>query len=135
MSVPPFEARIDLEASNMMHQNAHFIPGGRGGIKSDKCQLQKYEKLRTSLVVQWLGVCLLMQGTWVLTLVQEYSTHEGQLGPSPQLLSLCSQDPCNGGSHLSEEPMCPSQRVAPTRCPQKRPGSRNEDPKQSKINK
>ena len=39
MSVALFEARIDLEASNMMHQNAHFIPGGRGGVKSDECHL------------------------------------------------------------------------------------------------
>ena len=42
----------------------------------------------TSLVVQRLGVCLPMQGTWVLSLVQEDPTCCGATKPiHPQLLS------------------------------------------------
>ena len=33
-----------------------------------------YKIARTSLVVQWLRICLLMQGTWVRALVQEDPT-------------------------------------------------------------
>ena len=36
----------------------------------------------TSLVVQWLRVCLLMQGTWVQSLVQEDPTCHRQPSPS-----------------------------------------------------
>ena len=40
---------------------------------------------RTSLMIQWLRICLPMQGTWVQSLVQEYPMHVphavGQLNP------------------------------------------------------
>ena len=36
---------------------------------------------KTSLVVQWLRVCLLMRGTWVRSLVQEDSTCKGATNP------------------------------------------------------
>ena len=32
---------------------------------------------RTSLVVQWLRICLLMQGTWIQSLIQKESTSYG----------------------------------------------------------
>ena len=32
----------------------------------------------TSLVVQWLGICLPMQGTWVRSLVKELRPHMPQ---------------------------------------------------------
>ena len=35
----------------------------------------------TSLVRQWLGVCLPMQGTWVRALVREDPTCRGAAGP------------------------------------------------------
>ena len=44
---------------------------------------------RASLVAQWLGVCLPMQGTRVRALVWEDPTCRGAAGPrEPQLLSL-----------------------------------------------
>lgn len=29
---------------------------------------------RTFLIIQWMGICLAMQGTWVQALIQEYLT-------------------------------------------------------------
>ena len=44
---------------------------------------------RTSLVAQWLRICLLMQGTRVRALVWEDPTCRGVTGPrEPRLLSL-----------------------------------------------
>ena len=43
---------------------------------------------RASLVAQWLGICLLMQGTRVRALVWEDPTCHGDWAREPQLLSL-----------------------------------------------
>ena len=66
----------------------------------------------TSLVAQWLRICLLMQGTWVQSLAPEDSTCCWATNPlhhkysahtlepmSNNCLSLCSLEPklCNGG--------------------------------------
>ena len=46
----------------------------------------------TSLVVQWLRICLPVQGTRVQSLVQEDPTcHGATKARAPQLLSLCSR--------------------------------------------
>ena len=42
---------------------------------------KKYHVLRTSLVVQWLRICLPMQGTWVQSLVREDPTCHGATNP------------------------------------------------------
>ena len=56
-------------------------------------EMLKSEKLGISLVVQWLRICLPMQGTWVQSLVLEDPTCRGATKPgrAPQLLSLCSR--------------------------------------------
>ena len=48
--------------------------------------------LKTSLVVQWLRVCLLMQGTWVRSLIQEDPTGHGETDPvgEPKHLRACA---------------------------------------------
>jgi len=48
--------------------------------------------LETSLVVQWLRICLARQGTWVRSLVGEWRSHKPQRNQAcrPQLLSPCS---------------------------------------------
>jgi len=66
----------------------------------------------TSLVVQWLGVCLPMQGTQVQSLVWEDSTYHGATKPvchncwahEPHDWSSCTLEPmfCNKGSHHNE---------------------------------
>ena len=73
----------------------------------------------TSLVVQWLGVCLLMQGTQI----------RSQCGKIPraleQLRQLLKPVLCSRRSHRQEKTVHPNQRVA-TACS-------NEDPAQAKI--
>ena len=46
---------------------------------SPSCHLK--ESGRPSLVIQWLRICLPMQGTWVQPLVWEDSTCHGELSP------------------------------------------------------
>ena len=46
-----------------------------------KKKVSKKEKNRASLVAQWLGVCLPMQGTRVRALVGEDPTCRGAAGP------------------------------------------------------
>ena len=60
---------------------------------------------RTSLVVQWLRICLPMQGTPVQSLVQESPHNTGQLSP-------CA---------ITPEACAPQQRKAPTPQPESSP--------------
>ena len=87
------------------------------GSKS-RCQLKKGPG-GTSLVLQWLRVCLPMQGTWVRSLVWEDPTWQGAAKPRLQLLepSLCPKR-----SHSSEKPSHLNQREPP-------PSSTRESPR------
>ena len=70
--------------------------------------------LGTSLVVQWLRICLPMQGTQVRALVREDPTCHGATKPmrhnywprEPQLLKPAHLEPmlCNKRSHHNEKP-------------------------------
>ena len=44
--------------------------------------LIKERSIRISLVVQWIRICLRMQGTWVQSLVLEYPTCQGVTQPT-----------------------------------------------------
>ena len=92
--------------------------------------------MRTSLVAQWLRICLPMQGTWVRALVREDPTCPGATKPvhhsywacalepvchnywgcMPQLLKPVHLEPMlrNKRSHRDEKPV-PQRRVAPAR--------------------
>ena len=54
--------------------------------------VSKKEHSGTSLVVQWLRICLLTQGTWVQSLVGELRSHmlQGNQVHAPQLYSPCA---------------------------------------------
>ena len=49
---------------------------------------------RTSLMVQWIGIHLPMQGTQVQSLVQEDSTCRGQLSPRVTNTEVCAPSWC-----------------------------------------
>ena len=51
-----------------------------------------YENQRTSLVIQWLKICLPMQGTWVRSLVGKLHVHVmlGNKDDVPQTVNLRS---------------------------------------------
>ena len=97
----------------------------------------------TSLVVQWLGIHLLMQGTQVPFLVREDSTCCGATKPlhhndSTHILEPASHNCCglhtlelvldDQRSHCNEKHSHHNQRVVPTRYSQRKPVSSNKDP-------
>ena len=71
---------------NIKHNNIHII-GVPEGEEREKGPEKIFEEIivknfpRASLVAQWLGVCLLMQGTRVRALVWEDPTCRGAAGP------------------------------------------------------
>ena len=111
----------------------------------------------TSLVVQWLRICLPIKGTWVLSLTQEDPTCHGATKPMhhnywvhalepvscsywvwrPPLLSPQALEPlvCNKRSHHKEKPVLRNQRVAPSCQNWRKPMCSNEDSEQPKISK
>ena len=66
-------AEIGSYALSMYHQE---VSRKCFAIRGEKCL-----KVRTSLVVQWIGICLPMQGTRVQSLVREDPTCHEQLKP------------------------------------------------------
>ena len=60
--------------------------------------------VRTSLVSQWLRICLPVQGTQVQSLVWEDYTCPGAARPVR----------CNKRNHINEKPLHPIWRVGPT---------------------
>ena len=78
----------------------------------------------TSLVVQWLRICLPLQGTWVRPLVQEDPSGKISLCTTttePTYWNYQSLHPlaavvCNKRSHLNEKPMNSNWRLASTYC-------------------
>ena len=61
----------------------------------------------TSLMAQWLRICLLMQGTWVRALVREDPTCRGAAEPARHNYWACALEPVlrNRRSHGNEKPM------------------------------
>ena len=83
----------------------------------------------TSLVAQWLRICLTMQGTWVRALVWEDPTCRRATAHAPQLLSL------RAATTEAREPRARAlqRRVAPAHHNQRKPTCSNKDPTQPKI--
>ena len=83
-------------------------------------------------MVQWLRICLPIQGTWVQSPVLKDPTCHRAIKPeshncrSPSALEPV---PHNRRSHLNEKPKYHNERVAPTA---REPAHSNEDPAQSK---
>ena len=87
---------------------------------------------RTSLVVQWLRICLPMQGTRVRSLVEEDPTR--LRATRPEHHNYWSQ--CSGAHVLQQEkPVHRNQRVAPAHHNWRKPACSNADPVQPKVNK
>ena len=103
----------------------------------------------TSLVAQWLGIHLTVQGTQVRALVLEDPTCHGATGPMCHSCWACALEPAshNYGSMRAWRPCsatgeaaavrgpCTKRRVAPTCCTWGGPACSSEDPTQPKINK
>ena len=83
--------------------------------KVEKTVMHKSAQSRASLVVQWLRICLPMQGTWVRALLREDPVWRGAPKPVrhnywarvPQLLkTVCLESMLrNKRNHRNEKPM------------------------------
>ena len=89
--------------------------------------------LGASLVAQWLGVCLLMQGTRVRDLVWEDPTCRGAAGPVSHNCWACASGACapQRGRPRRWEARAPRWRVAPACRSWRGPSRGGEDPTQS----
>ena len=103
------------------------------------CLKQKFKQLGTSLVVQWLRICLPNQGPWVWPLVWELRSHMpwSNWFSAPQLLSqhsrarkphllqpVCLEPVLHKRSHHSEKPADCNQREAPLTTTRKTPSEK-----------
>ena len=85
-SIKLFEENIGRTLFDINHSKISFDPPPR--VMEIKPNINKWDLMKlksfctgASLVVQWLGVCLPMQGTWVRALVWEDPTCHGATRP------------------------------------------------------
>ena len=88
-----------------------------------------------SLVAQWLGICLPVQGTRVRALVWEDPTCRRATKPVSHNYWACASGACAPQRARQWETRAPRWRVAPARHSWRKSSHRNEDPTQPKINK
>ena len=90
----------------------------------------KKERTGTFLVVQWLGIHLLMQGTWVWSLFGEDPTCLGATEPvrCNYWAHAVKPMPHNKRSHCSDKSMHCNLRAAPARYTWRKPTCSNKDP-------
>ena len=108
------------------------------GAGKKKKKIKKNEQGWTSLVTQWVKICLPMQGTWVWSLIWEDPTCCRTTKPRSHNHWACAFDPMSLNywrpvcllwhkrSHRNEKPM---------HCNQRKPTQSNKDPAQSIIHK
>ena len=58
-----------------------IIPESKGSQLNSSVTKSKNSRIRISLVVQWIRICLPTQGTWNQSLVQEESIYWGAAKP------------------------------------------------------
>ena len=99
--------------------------------------IYKCPYFRASLVAQWLGIRLPMQGTRVRAPVREDPTCRGAARPVSHNYWACASGTCAPQRERPRqwEARAPRWRVAPARRNWRKPSHRNEDPTQPKINK
>ena len=92
---------------------------------------------RASLVAQWLGVRLPMQGTWVRVPIREDPTCRGAARPVSHNCWACASGACALQQERPRqwEARAPRWGVAPACRNWRKPSHRNEDPTQPKKNK
>ena len=133
-----------LRKEGMLIQGLKFIcrPGQNSVFMASFLLLQGQERKRilsfwSFLGVQWSRIPLLMQGTWVQSLVQEDSTCHGASEHMHHSywvhVQLYAYPPCTREALTVRSP-CIQGRVSPTHHNQRKPEHSNEDAVQPKIN-
>ena len=102
------------------------------GFSSFDLWIKNLSSSGASLVAQWLGVCLPMQGTWVLALVWEDPACHSATRPVSHNCWACTSGACAPQRERPRwwEARVPRWRVAPTCRNWRKPSCRNEDPTQ-----
>ena len=118
-----FLSQLILEIENMCLGCFLWVLNFFQGTLTGSISLLKVKHIsRTSLVAQWLRICLPMQGTWVRALVQEDPTCHGATKPVPHNCWACVPQLLKP-THL--EPMLRNKRShhneKPTRCNEEQP--------------
>ena len=95
---------------------------------------------RTSLVAQWLRICLPAQGTWVRALVREDPTYCRATKPVRHKYRACALEPASHNYWAHTPQLLKPTRLQPVLRSRRShrnetPAHRNEDPTQPKINK
>jgi len=112
------------------------------------CLKQKFKKLGTSLVVQWLRICLPNQGPWVWPLVWELRSHmpwsnwfyapqllsQHSRAHKPQLLKPVCLELCSTREATSVRSQQPATREKPHSLQLEKARVRNKNPAQPKHN-
>jgi len=107
-SITPREIQ-DNSTSIKQVQNAIRKDNMNGYLEILKCDWQNEEKCRAFLVVQWLRICLPIQGTQIPSLVREDSTCCVATKPMCQNCQACALEPVNHyWTHVPRE-ACASQ--------------------------
>ena len=117
-------ARVDVQSIMMLSD-----PGSEFPFVTDRtvCELEV-----TSLVVLWLRIHLPIQGTWVLSLVQEDPTCPGATKPKrPNTEALAPYSLCSATGEVTAR-RSSATRVAPTCHNQGKTTCSNEHPAQPK---
>ena len=94
--------------------------------------------LWTSLVVQWLRICLLMQQTMgLIPGLGGFHMPKTVKSPCTTTTEVCTLPPglCSKTGHRNAKPAPRNWRVAPTRCNWRKPALSNKNPVQPKIKK
>ena len=107
-SITPREIQ-DNSTSIKQVQDAIRKDNMNGYLEILKCDWQNEEKCRAFLVVQWLRICLPIQGTQIPSLVREDSTCCVATKPMRQNCQACALEPVNHyWTHVPRE-ACASQ--------------------------
>ena len=93
---------------DMHRQGGQSLLGEGSGVPGEVSELSKMEHRRTSLVVQWIRIYLLLQGTRVPSLAREDSTRRGAaepelLSPSPRACELQPLKPEGPGAWTPQQ--------------------------------
>ena len=88
--------------------------GRRCKPNTAKRLLSKIQRtLGTSLVTQWMRICLLLQGTWVQSLVQEDPTSSGATKPTHHNYRAHTLEPRAATTEAHELRACAPQQEKP----------------------
>ena len=120
----------------LLPASSSWWSGSQDGVSFQRMKSQPRNKVRASLVAQWLRIRLPMQGTRVRALVWEDPTCRGAAGPVSHNCWACASGACAPQQERPRwwEARAPRWRGAPACHNWRKPSHRDKDPTQPEIN-